>query len=559
MKKGFIKKFAAVFTAATMLSSLGTAAFAANYNGTGVEIKSVNVVQATKDGSNIDDVFDITVSYELGAGVTNSIGVTMLAYTGSDLSVSDSAYTSYGTGMQIVGVDQQTQSGQTGSFSFRVTTKGEEVDAIKVAYNTPSIVLVSGDKVTPAAAVFTVREPAWQADKATWTGETSFEVAYPYDEAAIKTAIALSISKDDIKLSKDGTSKETNFTSLGTVSADNITLKKNGDVYSAEFIFPKNATVDNAELASALTTVSIGEITITKEAWTITSTSYGTDNSLTIAHQASAEAVRSAIQTVLSANGVTVKGAEDGMIKTIKEYTLGELGGSYNPESEEDQTVTAKVTVDLADETEVAGSGEALEFTLTVTVKSASAAKWDVVSATMSGDSIVFDDQETTVTADDLLTKVTEEVKMRSAVLKGANAGEEETVSLAGATVVVKDATAYTYTVTIPAGTSTSLAKIEADYSFDITVTVNKKKPAVVYGDMNNDNMWTMADAIIVIQMGLNASNSNHYAATDEEKIKADVNGDNIFTMADAILIIQRGLNSSNANHIDKFPVEESK
>lgn len=558
MKKNFMKKIAALITAASMAASLGTAAFAANYDGTGIKIDGVNVSPTEEEG-----VYSVKVDYTVSDGVTNGIGVTMLAYAGTDLSVSDSAYTPYDdASMQIVGIDQQGQTGQTGSFEFRVTTNNDN-GAIKVDYNVPSIILVSGDNVTPAAAMFTITEPAWVADKAEYTGITEFDVEWPYDEAAIKQAIVKNVSINDIKLSKSGTGKETQFSSIGTVTEESFAVVKTGDTYSVTFTFPSDAVVDGAELDSTLTSVSIGEIVVNKKAWTVTSTSYGSDNKMTISSQGSLAAVKSAVEDKLAEVGVEVKGSEEGMTKTIKTVTVGDFtvagGAAYDDTCTDDQIVTGSVTADISGDTEVTvADSTKLTFELEVTVKSAAAAKWEIVSAEMSGSAITFNDQESTVTADSLLTDITTEVNSRTATLKGANTEETENVSLATATVAVKDASKFIYTVTIPASVGATLANIPAEgYAFDITVVVNYKKPAVVYGDMNNDGKFNMADARIVLKMGLSKSNPNYYAATDEEKIKADVNEDGKYNMADARLILKRGLSSSNPNYIDKFPVEE--
>ena len=75
MKKNFMKKIAALITAASMAASLGTAAFAANYDGTGIKINvdGVNVSPAKVEG-----VYSVKVDYTVSDGVTNNIGVTMV-------------------------------------------------------------------------------------------------------------------------------------------------------------------------------------------------------------------------------------------------------------------------------------------------------------------------------------------------------------------------------------------------------------------------------------------------------------------------------------------------
>ncbi len=554
MKKNLFKKVAAFVTAASMVASLGTVAFADNYYESGIKITNVNYQSAKVAGE-----YDVTVSYLVDDGVTNDIGVTMLAYTRKDpkLSVSDKGYDEYDASMQIVGIDQQEQKDQTGSFEFRVTTKDD--GAIKVAYDVPSIILVSGDNVTPAAAMFTITEPAWVADTAEYTGITEFDVEWPYDEAAIKQAIVKNDLINDIKLSKSGTGKETQFSSIGTVTEESFAVVKTGDTYSVTFTFPSDAVVDGAELDSTLTSVSIGEIVVNKKPWTVTSTSYGSDNKMTISSQNSLAAVKSAVEDKLAEVGVTVKGSEEGMTKTIKTVTVGDFtvagGAAYDEMCAADQIVTGSVTADISGDTEVTvADSTKLTFELEVTVKSAAAAKWEIVSAEMSGSAITFNDQESTVTADSLLTDITTEVNSRTATLKGANTEETENVSLATATVAVKDASKFTYTVTIPASVEATLANIpEEGYPFDITVVVKYKKPAGVYGDVNGDGNVNMVDAGLIKQRFLKKIDK----FTDKEgnvidDVYGNVNGDVNINMVDAGLIKQRFLKK-----IDKFPVEK--
>ena len=571
MKKNLFKKVAAFVTAASMVASLGTVAFADNYYERGIKITNVTYDKAvTDDGKVVPGEYDVTVSYSVDEGVTNEIGVTMLAYTGTDpkLSVDTDGYTPYNKdSMQIVGIDQQKQKDQTGSFEFRVTTIGDS-NAIKVAYDVPSIILVSGDKVAPAAATLLITTPREE--------KTAASVEYTYEGTAIeyfsyeKTGLADKVKAALADMPGAATLKDADGNEIGTASISGANIKtvveKDADTYTVTATIPTGTTVTSESydvIIPAGGLDAVFDVAVDMVPWTVTSTSYGSDNKMTISSQDSLAAVKSAVEAKLDEVGVTVKGSEEGMTKTIKTVTVGDFtvagGAAYDETCAADQKVTGSVTADISDDTEVTvADSEKLTFELEVTVKSAAAAKWEIVSAEMSDSAITFNDQESTVTADSLLTDITTVVNSRTATLKGANAEETENVSLATATVAVKDASKFIYTVTIPASVEATLANIPAEgYAFDITVVVNYKKPAVVYGDMNNDGKFNMADARIVLKMGLSKSNPNYYAATDEEKIKADVNKDGKYNMADARLILKRGLSSSNPNYIDKFPVEE--
>ena len=498
MKKNLFKKVAAFVTAASMVASLGTVAFAENFKGTGIEITNVACVPTKGvDGKVVSGVYDVTVSYTVADGVKNGIGVTMLAYTGENLSVDKDEYTEYNNSMQIVGIDQQEQSEkQTGSFEFKVTTNGDG-DAIKVAYGVPSIILVSGDKVTPAAAAFTIKGEK-DADSAELTYETTIGY-YSYQESDLATIIKNTLSG----LGEVGvaTIKDAEGTEIGTVSIPGAYIKSVELIegaYIATATIPADADVESSEYNVTIPANGLDvtfEVKVAKEKWEVTSTSYGADNKLTIAYQESIETVKTAVESKLAEVGVTVANAE--ARKTIKSVTVAiPEDAAYDPASEDDQIVTCNVTADITDDADVVdnGDGTALTFALEVTVKSATAEKWEIESATMSGDPIVFNDQEKDVTADDLLDAVTTEIQSRTITFVGANDGETETVPLTDAAVAVKDAATFTYKVTVPADAADFANIPESGYTFDVVVTVNYVKPAGTYGDLNGDDKINAAD-----------------------------------------------------------------
>ncbi len=557
MKKNLFKKVAAFVTAASMVASLGTVAFAANYDGTGIKITNVNYQKAKVAGE-----YDVTVSYLVDEGVTNDIGVTMLAYAGENLSVDASDYTKYNTSMQIVGIDQQEQTAQTGTFEFRVTTNGDD-DAIKVAYDVPSIILVSGNKVAPAAATLLIATPREEktATSVEYTYEGDTIQYYSYENVKDKVKAALANTSDTATL------KDVAGNVIGTVPISSANIKSavkndNADTYTVTATIPAGTTVTSESYDVTIPEGGLDvefDVAVSMMPWAVTSTSYGSDNKMTISSQGSLADVKSAVEAKLAEVGVEVKGSEEGMTKTIKTVTVGDFtvagGAAYDEICAADQIVTGSVTADISGDTEVTvADSENLTFDLEVTVKSAAAAKWEIVSAEMSDSAITFNDQESTVTAESLLTAITTEVNSRTATLKGANVEETENVSLATATVAVKDANMFTYTVTIPASVGATLANIPEDgYAFEITVVVNYKKPAGVYGDVNGDGNVNMVDAGLIKQRFLKKIDK----FTDKEgnvidDVYGNVNGDVNINMVDAGLIKQRFLKK-----IDKFPVEK--
>lgn len=69
-----------------------------------------------------------------------------------------------------------------------------------------------------------------------------------------------------------------------------------------------------------------------------------------------------------------------------------------------------------------------------------------------------------------------------------------------------------------------------------IPMVYDEEKAAYVLGDIDNNNMWNSADALIVLQIG-----ANLYEATATELLAADVDHNEMYNSADALLILQYG------------------
>ena len=157
MKKFSLKKITAAVSAAAMIATMGTSAFA-DIDGVGI---TLNEVKAVKNGDN----YDVTIKYTPGTGeYENEIGVTMLTYGATAVKGIDKTNpvngttadeNKYSSGMQIVGVDQNGTTGNAdgkNEFTFKVTTKADE-QGYYVTAGKSALVMVSGDKVkSPAVA-----------------------------------------------------------------------------------------------------------------------------------------------------------------------------------------------------------------------------------------------------------------------------------------------------------------------------------------------------------------------------------------------------------------------
>ncbi|MGN1092104.1 MAG: dockerin type I domain-containing protein [Monoglobaceae bacterium] len=377
MKKNLFKKVAAFVTAASMVASLGTVAFADNYYESGIKITNVNYQRADVAGE-----YDVTVSYSVDEGVTNDIGVTMLAYAGANLSVDASDYTKYNTSMQIVGIDQQEQTAQTGTFEFRVTTKDD--GAIKVAYDVPSIILVSGDKVAPAAAtllITTPREEKTAASVEYTYGGTAVEY-FSYEKAGLKDKVTATLAD----MSDTATLKDAAGNVIGTapISGANIktVVEKDADTYTVTATIPAGTTVTSDSydvIIPAGGLDAVFDVAVGMVPWAVVSANYNAENTMTIEPQADADAVVTAIEAKLAEAGVTLKGADEKAVKKLAgddlDVTVALAGdAAYDPTNTEDQVLTYTVTVNFAGDAEAAVTEDSvLAFELTVTISAAPA------------------------------------------------------------------------------------------------------------------------------------------------------------------------------------------
>ena len=378
MKKNLFKKVAAFVTAASMVASLGTVAFADNYYESGIKITNVNYQRADVAGE-----YDVTVSYSVDEGVTNDIGVTMLAYAGANLSVDTVEYTKYDdASMQIVGIDQQEQKAQTGSFEFRVTTKDD--GAIKVAYDVPSIILVSGDKVAPAAATLLITTPREE--------KTAASVEYTYGGTAVeyfsyeKAGLADKVKAALADMPGTATLKDADGNVIGTapISGANIktVVEKDADTYTVTATIPAGTTVTSGSydvIIPAGGLDAVFDVAVGMVPWAVVSANYNAENTMTIEPQTDADAVVTAIEAKLAEAGVTLKGADEKAVKKLAgddlDVTVALAGdAAYDPDNTEDQVLTYTVTVNFEGDAEAAVTEDSvLTFELTVTISAAPA------------------------------------------------------------------------------------------------------------------------------------------------------------------------------------------
>ena len=215
MKKFSLKKITAAVSAAAMIATMGTSAFAANViqSSSGITIKGITVTQRTDDS----ELYNVSVVYETTE--VQDIGTTMLTYVKHGDALS--SVTAYDKDtMNIVGIDQKND---TSAFTFTVTTDTSASNGIYMIPGEAGLLMLSGDKVggTPAVATLAIA-----ALKVTNTELGEIAIINGTDTAK-KNAIINAVGA--VKFTNtDGVSEDV------TLAAENVTLTETGATITYE-------------------------------------------------------------------------------------------------------------------------------------------------------------------------------------------------------------------------------------------------------------------------------------------------------------------------------------
>lgn len=316
-----LKRIGSVVTTAAMLATLGTTGFAAD---------PVDVTGTKNDGSNIkitsvkrtdmgSGVYKFTIGYDSeDASKQNSIGVTMLTYVMSDRSGISAGTTYNDSTMQIVGVNQETQTNTTGNIEFSVATSEDSSalssNALLMTSGQKGLVMIGGDNTTPAVAEFSIPVAAWTIASATVnpvSGASVSNIAYNTSVEDINKAVFAYI---DNVTAGNGAKTATLTKKTGADKFDSITITKKGDANNtpyaqgsvgefvvtiplSNFVIPADsgATIGTGETDKKTVTV---EISVAKDAWTASAanTTVGTNNTISVAEGADKAAIEAAIK-----------------------------------------------------------------------------------------------------------------------------------------------------------------------------------------------------------------------------------------------------------------------
>ncbi len=344
MKKFSLKKITAAVSAAAMIATMGTSAFAANViqSSSGITIKGITVTQRTDDS----ELYNVSVEYETTE--VQGIGTTMLTYVKHGDALS--SVTAYDKDtMNIVGVDQKND---TSAFTFTVTTDSSASNGIYMVPGESGLLMLSGDKVTtPAVATLAIA-----ALKVTNTelGEIAIINGADATDTAKKNAIInavgavkftntdgvsedVTLAAENVTLTETGATITYNNYSIDVTAsfvakafdvAEITLLTDNDEVYTADSFLNDTADVNNqvaAKIKKVRVTGAEEEGVIPSETWTI-----GTDGA------------------AVSVTGTAANDSETDLTVTVTAPTSakGDLKG---------KTATVKVTL-AADTTKIATS-----------------------------------------------------------------------------------------------------------------------------------------------------------------------------------------------------------
>lgn len=553
MKKFSLKKITAAVSAAAMIATMGTSAFALEGNaGVGVTIDTItkSVVDADKQ------IYNIKVDFTSSSA--NEIGMTMLTYGNkddSDLSLG----MGYDDGtMKIIGVDQidPVTSGNEGSFEFKITTKADS-GAIYLKKGKTALITLSGDGVTtPAVAPLSINAIAGYAAPVA-LGAVSMDANADVSAALTDAAKAAKATIYE---------KQSDTDNLGEVSLADATIgawTESEGTYTATATLPGSTVMSGVDFPAAGLSVSLSA--------TVTFNAVAASKATAVEGFTANEDVTEFAKTVTADDTTTdakLKEEVVGKKVTLTDKT-GKVSGTvaitegmvatsdtYVSSNENDQVITYTVTVpkDTATSSTLLNVPDGgIIATVKVTVT-----KTPVIKA------IALDGAKIEVT----VTKGDDDDATKAAITK-AIADKVTTANgykfvVDGTDIALADAT-YAWSVTGSDKAFTASLKVTAvtgdvaempvggiDATLpEIVITVNEK-PAFVYGDLNGDGKINMIDAGLAKQRFLEKIDK----FTDSkgnviDDAAANVNGDGKINMIDAGLIKQRFLEK-----IDKFPVE---
>ena len=385
MKKFSLKKITAAVSAAAMIATMGTSAFAEidsnkSQNGTGISLKSdVSVIQA-KDSENnyITGVYDVTVSFTTEQ--QQEIGVTLFAYVPQTQNPAPTLGTGYTdqTTTPIVGVDQKEMTGTEGSITFRVSANDSA--SIKMSEGQIGIVKVSGDKVdSPAVALFSIPVAPFDAVVVDANLSSTDEFDFGTEVAELKAAVLDRINNVTAFADAAKTGKSDIGTKKTSLDASKVTIQKktSGDPipYAKDLAGTFTVTIPATEFefasvnASSLTDKNVSfDIVVKKDVWTVSNAALVDGNNLTAeVPTAVDDAFVAELKKALKDKKVALTGEGN----KLYEVSVNENWIDAGTVGTDNKTVTFKITVPIGEhgnDNVTAKVEEAKEFNVVYTL-----------------------------------------------------------------------------------------------------------------------------------------------------------------------------------------------
>lgn len=516
MKKFSLKKITAAVSAAAMIATMGTSAFASE-----ITVTNDTITISDTDG---DGIFDITVNYT--STVNNEIGVTMLTYGMSDDS-DIAASTGYATtGMKIVGVDQSAGAvakDGTGSFNFKVSAIKNSNGGYYLKRGVDAIIAVSGDGVpTGSTPTYnTIKLPALPATSVTLADSTAISVDY-YSYENVKTKIAPALAAAN---------------KTAAVTAANVKKDKTLESYAATYTFDGNETVEEGTGENAgkyyvtipagatlkgddASCITVGEglkaevpVTLNRVAWTATTIELTGAKEVSLTKGDVTDGIDKAVKNALVAKGFVIKDANEHSANVTNPndaIAVESTGTAYDANATVDQTLTYKVTATNAkseqDGVAVAtlASGEIADITVTVAALGADQFIVATAEGTKGGaavSSVTVPNGTSEADAKVALTAAIDNITVKNATGDKTESGWTTSGewSIAGYDATNESAATYTATIAIAEPTERGTDKGVNKDSIKLTLTLNvEAKPAGILGDVDGNGAVNEMDVTVL-------------------------------------------------------------
>lgn len=532
MKKFSLKKITAAVSAAAMIATMGTTAFAYEKTtnveteiGNGINITKVQCLDTDKDG-----IFDVEIGYTTTSA--HELGATMLTYgNAGNTSLTTGDFTNT-TDMKIVGVDQSESVGanENKSFNFKVSAIPSTTNSYYLKRGVTALVAISGSGAT-AKSVAQLQLDPLTATSATMT-ETSVPVNYFYgdNDEAILAAVKAAIKGKTVNVAAVGTAVDEktkkpleSYTAVYTLAGTEEVTKEN-NTYSVTI--PNTATFDaDSADASCIAIPTDGikaeiPVTLTAKAWTgtglalregVTSVSIN-KNDIASDDTDATKAVKKALEGILYITDTDGRSAKvtnvlaDGVI-TVEKTGETQYNSTLNGEQDLKFKVTAANAQSVKENTEsevIATLESGTIETLDVKVKALGPGEFFVkdVKALKNGAEVTIPDQAYGTNLQDALNSALDGAKI---LVYGEN-GESEEWSLATGEW---DITNYSDTVETEQPNVTAKKKIVApenskgkiDSGNDIELPFTFKvlaKPVGILGDVDKSGEVDDTDVFVL-------------------------------------------------------------